>query len=286
MSSSLPTIIVKSFPRPSKSNPLVVYFISDLHLLSRGCEIEDIRRYIRRIKEENAYWVCLGDLGEMITASDWRFIAGRFDSLPDSFPAKDLDKIVFILEDEVIKLLNPIKSTGLCIMSGNHEDKWERTASYPLVERIAKQLNMSFLDYYGVLLLKFISEDASKKKCHNYYKILLHHGFGGGRWPGIKYSRMLEYISGFEGFDILATAHTHDVGVIKEAIHHLMLKNYETPQWQMRPMYLIKAGGFRGWARYAAKMGLRYKPPGCVRAKIYRSQEYGKEIYKTECTVI
>ncbi len=209
-----------TLPRTLKT--LEVHIFSDWHIGDKHCDMEDIRRSIKQVKEKpNAYVILNGDLLNNATKT----------SVSDCY-AEQLTPMEQI--HLAVELLNPIKDKILMATTGNHESRSYRTDGLDITAMVMVQLGLE--DRYcregGMLFLKF-GEQANHRarntsnpniKTQMLYSIYATHGSGGGRKEGAKAIRLADMASIIDA-DIYVHSHTHLPLIMKQAFYRTDMSN-------------------------------------------------------------
>lgn len=199
-------IIKKKLSRDFKNIEIIP--LADWHIGDKFCDIENIRKTLDYIKEnDNVFCVLNGDLANNATKTSIS------DSYAENYsPDEQIDMLV--------SLLKPIKDKILAITSGNHEKRTYKKEGIDLTKVVARQLNL--LDSYDnvscVLFLsigKDLQHTTTKRQAQQNYVIYLTHGSGGGRKEGAKAIRLADMASIIDA-DIYIHSHTHLPMIIKE----------------------------------------------------------------------
>ena len=90
--------------------------VGDIHLGGNGCHVEGVKKLVNSIKrEQNTYFVNMGDTVEAICSDDKRF---HYVKGAESLPIQQCAMAV--------ELFKPAKDKCLAWLKGNHEDKLHR----------------------------------------------------------------------------------------------------------------------------------------------------------------
>jgi len=205
----------------STTKDFKIWNLADIHLNSKACAINKVKRDIQRIKDDPySFWVGGGDYAEYISHSDQR----RFepDNVTDDLKVSDLGKLGSVSMNKVAELLKPIahKSLGLCV--GNHETAYmKRYEQYNLHEELCKKLgssklNMAYSSFFDVVFIRKTGYNKPKLFWSNpftgcdrqKFRFFIHHGAGGSVTPGGKLNKLIQFMEYFEA-DVYMIAHVH-----------------------------------------------------------------------------
>ena len=135
--------------RVPKSGIVTLGLFACTHIGHAGIDYRHLQQEIDFIKDDPlSRWIHLGDSGEYITSDDKRWDMGSLD--PDFRVSDHVDLQV----NRGIEIFNPIKSQGLGIIIGNHEDSYlKHTQSNP-AKRLSTGLQIPFLGYTCLIRIR------------------------------------------------------------------------------------------------------------------------------------
>lgn len=191
-----------------------VYILSDLHIGDPKCNMDDVYRQIRQVKED-PYGLCVlnGDLVNTATRSSISDIYSETIS-----PMEQLETVVSLFE--------PIKDRVIGATSGNHEDRIWNSDGVDIVRFMCKQLRIE--DRYDpdavVIFLRFGTKNGHDSHGHKnttlVYSFYMTHGRGGGRKEGAKAIRLADMASIIDA-DIYIHSHTHLPMIMSNAFYRV-----------------------------------------------------------------
>jgi hypothetical protein len=210
----------------SRSDVFKLWNLSDLHLMSKGCAINDLKRDLKIIADDPfSFALGGGDYAEFIGYRDKRFDP---DSVPEYVPVKALGDLGRYGMTMVRDLLMPIRHKLLGLIIGNHELKYElHTEQESLHHWLCEELGVPSLEYSALLDVVFYRTTGvrkpqlvAKQPARNTYtsesfRIFIHHGAGYAQTPGGKLNRLVQFMQSFDA-DIYMTGHVHDHVARKE----------------------------------------------------------------------
>jgi len=141
--------------RVPKSGIVTLGLFACTHIGHAGIDYDHLQQEIDFIADKPlSRWIHLGDSGEYITADDKRWEIGSLD------PAFRVSDHVDLQVDRGVEIFRPIKSKGLGIIIGNHEDSYlKHTQSNP-AKRLAQGLQIPFLGYTCLIRLRIESRNG------------------------------------------------------------------------------------------------------------------------------
>ncbi len=196
-------IIEKTISLEDKNAPLILVPFSDIHLGANGCNKEYFKNTINWIKNKpNCYAIGVGDYCDCIVMNDKRFDIKDVDK---DF-LKDLDNLPMAQLNYLKRCLEPIKDRILCMIPGNHEDKFRIEHSIDIMYELRRDLKIDIGDYMSFLRIKF-----DREQFHVTPIVLwLHHGWFSGRKMGGKVNQLNDVAASY-GADIYLSGHSHDL---------------------------------------------------------------------------
>lgn len=166
---------------------------ADWHIGSKSARLDGVRRYVKHVKDNNLFWVSLGDLAE-----------NNLKSSPGSCLEQTLspDDQHDIIRD----LLEPIKHNCLGLVDGNHEYRTKKEAGISFTKSLAESLaidNRFFrISWLGCIILE-------RARAHQNYFVHGTHGAGGGGTDGGKLNAALKMGRMIQNVDLHLMGHAH-----------------------------------------------------------------------------
>jgi predicted phosphodiesterase len=208
-------IIDKSISVSGRSSEIEIYPLGDLHIGSRSCAENKIKKVVKDIQDNpNAYWFGGGDYLDAIKPMD----AKRFDmdTLPDWMLEGDSDSVRDMLNDilnqqfiRLDKILQPIKDKCLFCLEGNHEYSIRKYHNQDINKTICESLGAANGTDEVCVRLTF-----SRGTGCSVVKLYACHGHGGGRSCGSEPGHLHGLLSEWEDADILFRGHSHTYHII------------------------------------------------------------------------
>ncbi len=198
----------------AKGESVCIEPLGDIHVGNINFDRKKFEQCVERIRtRKNYYTVLMGDLADCIfpLAGEKRF---DFDTIdPKYMQGREFGKTVCEdMYDDLYKMLKPIQSKILCVLTGNHDDIMRAKYQKDWVYEIANKLKSKYMGMGGFLKLNF----QSKNKSISSTIINLAHGAYTGLRVGGNFNRIEDMVSGFEA-DIYLRGHSHQVGATKQA---------------------------------------------------------------------
>lgn len=206
-----------------KDQPFSIAFIGDWHIGHKTVEWDCLKRTLKWIEQNDAYWIGMGDYCQAIVPSPNE---SRFD-------IREFDVQLIHPDDQYRKaeeLLKPITKKGLMMLTGNHDDVLRRHHYHDFVDTMAHNLGVPYVGISGFLRLSFKRLESISK-----LDLYCHHGYFGGRTKGGKIKRVTEMANIFEA-DVYAMGHVHEIdhtttvrlfvdkaGKVKEKVRHFLV---------------------------------------------------------------
>ena len=194
-----------------------VYPIGDLHLDAAATDRSRLNTYIQKIAADPySFWVLVGDLLDGTTPSHRWFEISAV--APDVLI--NMDRYIAHSMLELEHCLAPLATRPGVVIQGNHDLRPGGTLWSGLCWEITRRLNevkdSAQIQYGGDECLIRLrapeqrSGGAKGKDNHFFYTIHVHHGAGGGIYPGGKVNRFENTISKLTDADIMIRGHVHD----------------------------------------------------------------------------
>ena len=212
---------------PSRSDTIKLWNISDVHLLSRGCDEQALERDLAAISEDpHSFWIGGGDYAEFIGNGDKRFDPS---SVAEWVPLKKLGDLAKYSMEIVRDYFMPIRHKCLGLLLGNHEYKClQHNAQQGLHSWLCEELGVRNLGYSAMFHLIFVRTSRTRKPvlkasppinkhCAWGVRVFAHHGAGGGGTPGGKLNRLGKFMDAFD-CDLAFMGHIHENLVLKQPV--------------------------------------------------------------------
>jgi predicted phosphodiesterase len=258
---------------PFTTEPITIYFLSDIHLGARDVDMEAIKDTIELIKNTpNAYWFGLGDYGDFIPMTDKRFDI----RLINENEIKNFQDDIAFIGDWYIRLiekyLSPIKDKCLFLVLGNHETVFMDKTGYNVAKRLSDIFNVEVAEYEAFVRIRFVEGQRTRSHITFY----LNHGYGGGKTVGSQINRVEELAKFYEA-DVYAMGHNHKVGVSKGHVTRLTIGG----NIERRVTMFVSVGGFKlgkdsNATTYETRSGMEARD-GIAWIKLYLKRMDGKE---------
>lgn len=201
-------VVQRRLSLASRSDPVRIYALGDLHLGNALCDETLLERTVREIAEDpHAYWVGLGDYADFITRRDPRHRESRM--------ARWLwgkDDTAVIQRERVMDILSPIAPKCLALVKGNHEDSilqyHEVDVYYALTERLKALGAPNPLALGPGGFVRLAIQRGEDRKSTRTVILYLHHGYLSGKLAG-SIALELERLPAKYEFDIAFLGHAH-----------------------------------------------------------------------------
>lgn len=178
---------MRYFRHETKDNQFHLYPLVCWHLGAPQADINFIKEMIERVKNDPyGRWVYLGDGGECVT----RISKGDVFTQTLS-PVQQ--------QNELVKLLDPIKDKGLFGIRGNHGNRIYKETGLDFDETLCAKLGIPYLGTAAFWHLKV--KDV-------YFSIYAHHGADSGSAIGAKVNKAKVFENIYDA-DAILTAHSH-----------------------------------------------------------------------------
>lgn len=196
-----------------------LYDMADLHLGTRGCAKDYIRRDIERIKSDTySMFFVGGDYADWVMPGDPRFDPEAYSM---DIKVNDLAKIAAFLTDELVGLFSPVRQKCLGFLLGNHELKhMSRNSEMFVHEDICKRLRVPNMRYSGWCDVYFVHEPGFRgcrithsavppEDFMSRLRVLVHHGVGAANTAGGKLNKLKNLVDSVEA-DLIMMGHVHE----------------------------------------------------------------------------
>jgi len=200
-----------------RSNRLFIAFVGDNHDdvgIHLSDHLAELKKFTKRYKPHEVLFHLMGDYGDFCSTSERRII-DRSD-LHDT-TRQTLDDHAASTLKKRIKQFEFMKGRVIGVHNGNH-DWFFTTGEYKnkyASEVLAESLGAKHIGYvaYSVVQLKNVIGD----NCGMKMDIVSCHGKGGGKRIGAGFNTIEDMSYIFEGADIYAQGHNHQLGGIPSA---------------------------------------------------------------------
>jgi predicted phosphodiesterase len=234
---------------------------SDIHYDSKDCDREQYHRTMREAVDCNASIVQVGDIFDVMQGPNDR--RGCKSALRDDlFRAAYFDEVVNQWVEDHLPYADHFAAVGY----GNHETAVTRHYATDLIDRSLSMLRLRTGcgivpgGYEGAVIFSFQFGALRRSKRLYYY-----HGSGGGGPVTRDTIGMERRRAMVDGFDIIATGHTHDLWMDDSTQKHALSAS---GRWKPKRQASVKTGTFKvnskpgkraGWE---TEKGIRRKGTG------------------------
>lgn len=202
-----------------------IYTLNDWHFGAVNCDQKAIKKYINYIQsQEDAICVCMGDLIENSNKNSVG--AGVYSQ--EGFPDEQLE--------EVLELLEPIKTKIIGVIGGNHERRAKKDAGIRLDRIMARSLNVQWFN--NELMLVLYRNSTAHSKSASFY---FNHTTISGKNKATIMNTMDRDVAGKSNFDVYVKAHDHQVGCLGFEYLHFDKK---TGKATTKTRYQVLTGSF------------------------------------------
>lgn len=213
----------------SEDKPIYIIPISDVHFGAFECNSHKLKAVIDLIQNTpNCYTILLGDLAETATKeSVGMAMFGEDEHLPDQIKL-------------LCNALKPLADQGkiLGMLTGNHEMRVAQLIGINPMELVADKIGAPYLGFQGYIMVQVGTQK---------YKIMCHHGVGGGASMAGKV-KSVERLASVAEADIHIAGHTHGLHYHYD---HIMTFS-DDGQIVPRKRHYVVAGSFlEYWGGYA-----------------------------------
>jgi len=217
-------VLTKMISGISKSDAVRIMPLGDIHIGAKACDEKLFRQSVKYIKDNNLYWIGMGDYCDFINKKDPRF---DLASLADWIQRPELADLAKAQRNRFLDIVRPIASRCLGLIAGNHEGTiykhYERDIYSDIVTGVKeaggfKDDDRLALGYSGWIRLQFGRKGS--KQDRRTIMVNLHHGFVGGKLAGAKALNMQRWLWSHEA-DIVIFGHSHNTGTQREAVERV-----------------------------------------------------------------
>lgn len=207
------TTITRIIPE-TKAKYITILPLADFHIGDRQADIQLIHKLIDRIKtDRNCYCILNGDLMNNAV------IHSVSDTYNETYTP--MEQIA-----ACVRLFGPIKNKIICVTGGNHEARTWKQSGLDMTRLFCRQLGIEdrYTETTALVFLKTGRKTKQHRNQQHTYTIYVTHGSGGGRKPGGKINRLVDY-SGIVDSDIVICSHTHQPAVIRQKFFRPDVRN-------------------------------------------------------------
>lgn len=184
-----------------RSDEFKLYDLSDLHSGTEHCNEDAFKAKVREIAQNKyARWLGGGDMGECITPKDKRWDGRGISSW------MDIDDIGMSQENRIESLLRPIKSQGIGMIEGNHEDSMRIHNNFDMHKHLCERLELPNLGMTCFIDLWFKRKGSTES---HVIRCVAAHGSGGAITKSAKTIRLKNFMDSFAA-RIYMHSHVHD----------------------------------------------------------------------------
>lgn len=182
-----------------------LYVLGDWHYGSPRCDEKLLRKVVKEVEQDkDGVWIGIGDLHE-------NNLEGSCGSTYEQFlnPEEQLyGRFEYdgkLRREGLFQILSPIKEKCLFMVEGNHGYRTTKVSGLVPDKLIATHLNAPFKGI-GCLSKLYVKDTM--------FKVLVHHGYGGGRTQGGKINAALKVRDLVPTADLTISGHTHTISRI------------------------------------------------------------------------
>lgn len=223
--------------------------LGDLHVGHKDCDEEGINNMVKWISEKKPeeYGVILtGDLIENVLPSS------KGSLFEMKYPSPD-DQV-----EITVKMLKPIAKHIFFMCDGNHEDRTQRHAGITVSKYIAKELEVPYVGYHGMLNLKL--QNGGKNQS---YFVYAEHGCGSiPRSIGGKYNKLVSIQNQVEA-DVYIKGHIH-----QKLVFDKMVWKVKNGRPVKSKIMFASNGSYLVDAEYALRSGFEPSGPGVAKINL------------------
>ena len=226
---------------------------------------EKFRKMVSWIKDtKEAYTILMGDLFDAVIKTS---VGDLYNQEYNLKTAKE-----FLTEE-----LKPIKDKILGCISGNHEERIEKSIGDNPVNELAYRLGIDYFPNWCAYLFLGVGEGYNKRDRRRpiFYTVFAHHLIGGGRTKGGKLNRVA-ILKDMALADIYLGAHVHIKGAFKGKYIYPDVNNRKLREQQQT---YIATGSYMGYAGYSIKGQFDKPSTGSARIRLNGEYEKGKDCH-------
>lgn len=241
-----------TFTMPQDPEQFELHAFGDWHIEDPNCNEGIIRAWINTVKERpNAYCILNGDLLNTALKT----------SVSDLYKERmsPMEAMKYLLG-----LLEPIKDKIIFIDEGNHEARLSKDTSIHMLELIARELKVPFVEEGAVLYIQCGRDEEERHPERRIgYTIYATHGSGGGRTEGGKINALAQLASIVDA-DIYIHSHVHLPGAFKRDFFRT---NVQTRKTRKVTKLFVSTAAALEYGGYGQKM--KYAPASNDNPTIY-----------------
>jgi len=254
----MPYMEIKSYE--FKFSDIYLVPIGDVHMGDEAFTKESRKKlegYIDWVKKtRNAYIVLMGDLINVATLTS-----------PTS-PFKQNMNMTTQIEN-IVKLFTPVKDKILGVITGNHEQRLEKSCGYNPTITICDRLGLNNGQYLGASgVIVFSLHDRN-------FTGYFHHTTGGGNTIGGKMNRASKLREIIPNCDFYAGAHNHMLGCVHSQVYSIA-HSTKSREYRIEPIrqMIIDTGGYLDYPdSYAEQMMLSPVKMGSPRIHLFTKEK-------------
>lgn len=283
------------FKSDSKKDTFLIRPFFDLHVGTKSCDLDQLRKDIDFVKKrKNCYWYLGGDMIDAINVSDKRADFKTFDNRS----MKGLNNLIYEQVEEVYNLFKPIQDRLMWVQDGNHETAVANRYYIDATTILAQKFKAPNLNYMAYVRLAFLNnKGGGDRKGASVIKLLSHHGYGSGRRTPAKLNAVMQ-MSTIAEADIYVMGHNHGwASTIEESFD---LSRSRTLRLKKKDKLYVLAGTYmktytEGFSSYGERAGysptrigspvIVIKPEHSFRDKINSNNSQSMAIYYVDNSV-
>jgi hypothetical protein len=201
---------------PAGGRSIKLFPIGDPHLGAAACDIEHFRRTVDMVKcDPDAYWLGIGDYGDLIMPSDPRWAMGALDwkRLGYTSGRPSVSNLGVEARDMIRRELEPIAGKCLGLHFGNHEQAFSRHYYVDVVRYLCAEWEVPFLGYTALTRLDIAIKASARDHGRVWSPIVFsEHGAAGGGTDGNALNSLQKRAAEFRA-DVFLKGHVHKFGV-------------------------------------------------------------------------
>jgi predicted phosphodiesterase len=210
-------------PKHIKGKELDILFFGDMHLGSKDCYLEKVKKQIEWIKNKKNVVVIL--MGDTVNCALKNSVgAGSYDDIVT--PAKQIE--------QAVELFTPIKDKIYGLHNGNHGNRIYNETTISPEQIIAKSLGVPYLGDTCFHYLRFGSQT---------YILFTAHGSTGSSTVSGALNACMKY-SRFVTADVYAMGHSHNLASISQVNYEISKKDKTIIE---KKRHFILTGGYLKW---------------------------------------
>lgn len=237
------TFELNLFKHDCKTNKQIhIIFVGDNHDdIGAHCNdhLQEVKAYAKKQPYASVLFMLMGDYGDFCSTSERAII--RNSKLHDQ-TIKTFDDVAESRLMKRIKQFEFMKGRVIGVHNGNHDWKFStgRFNGMYASEVLARELRAKHIGYVAYSVLQF------KNMGYNYcsrFDIVSCHGKGGGKRIGAGFNTIEDMTMIFEGDDVYAQGHNHQLGGIPLARLGVDVPNKSgKPELKQRVIHLVRTG--------------------------------------------